>query len=202
MVSSLIGVFVGISFVLGYIPQLNNLLKALFNNKTAEGVSVTFWYLISLALALTYSNFNSTDSSLWVIVPQGLNASMAFLILVTVIMIRFNLVHSLVYSIGLGLSIYAISQLLPTDIAQTVATICIVVAYFTQIYHLYKSKTAEGLSILLFLFIALSLALMTVNIFITGSYSYGGVTEIVNLIMVLVIVFLIWRYNRKGEKNL
>lgn len=192
----------GISFVLGYIPQLNNLLKALFNNKTAEGVSVTFWYLISLALALTYSNFNSTDSSLWVIVPQGLNASMAFLILVTVIMIRFNLCHSLVYSTGLGLSIYAISQLLPTDIAQTVATICIVVAYFTQIYHLYKSKTAEGLSILLFLFIALSLALMTVNIFVTGSYSYGGVTEIINLIMVLIIVFLIWNYNRKGEKNL
>lgn len=202
MVSSLIGVFVGISFVLGYIPQLNNLLKALFNNKTAEGVSVTFWYLISLALALTYANFNSTESSLWVIVPQGLNASMAFLILVTVIMIRFNLCHSLVYSIGLGLSIYAISQLLPTDIAQTVATICIVVAYFTQIYHLYKSKTAEGLSILLFLFIALSLALMTLNIFITGSYSYGGVTEIVNLIMVLIIVFLIWNYNRKGENNI
>ena len=202
MVSSLIGVFVGISFVLGYIPQLNNLLKALFNNKTAEGVSVTFWYLISLALALTYSNFNSTDSSLWVIVPQGLNASMAFLILVTVIMIRFNLCHSLIYGIGLGLSIYAISQLLPTDIAQTVATICIVVAYFTQIYHLYKSKTAEGLSILLFLFIALSLALMTLNIFITGSYSYGGVTEIVNLIMVLIIVLLIWRYNRKGENNI
>lgn len=192
----------GISFVLGYIPQLNNLLKALFNNKTAEGVSVTFWYLISLALALTYANFNSTESSLWVIVPQGLNASMAFLILVTVIMIRFNLCHSLVYSIGLGLSIYAISQLLPTDIAQTVATICIVVAYFTQIYHLYKSKTAEGLSILLFLFIALSLALMTLNIFITGSYSYGGVTEIVNLIMVLIIVFLIWNYNRKGENNI
>ena len=192
----------GISFVLGYIPQLNNLLKALFNNKTAEGVSVTFWYLISLALALTYSNFNTTESSLWVIVPQGLNASMAFLILVTVIMIRFNLCHSLVYSTGLGLSIYAISQLLPTDIAQTVATICIVVAYFSQIYHLYKSKTAEGLSILLFLFIALSLALMTVNIFLTGSYSYGGVTEIVNLIMVLIIVFLIWRYNRKGENSL
>ena len=192
----------GISFVLGYIPQLNNLLKALFNNKTAEGVSVTFWYLISLALALTYANFNSTESSLWVIVPQGLNASMAFLILVTVIMIRFNLCHSLVYSIGLGLSIYAISQLLPTDIAQTVATICIVVAYFTQIYHLYKSKTAEGLSILLFLFIALSLALMTVNIFITGSYNYGGVTEIINLIMVLIIVFLIWNYNRKGENNI
>lgn len=192
----------GISFVLGYIPQLNNLLRALFNNKTAEGVSVTFWYLISLALALTYANFNSTESSLWVIVPQGLNASMAFLILVTVIMIRFNLCHSLVYSIGLGLSIYAISQLLPTDIAQTVATICIVVAYFTQIYHLYKSKTAEGLSILLFLFIALSLALMTLNIFITGSYSYGGVTEIVNLIMVLIIVLLIWRYNRKGEENI
>ena len=192
----------GISFVLGYIPQLNNLLRALFNNKTAEGVSVTFWYLISLALALTYSNFNTTESSLWVIVPQGLNASMAFLILVTVIMIRFNLCHSLVYSTGLGLSIYAISQLLPTDIAQTVATICIVVAYFTQIYHLYKSKTAEGLSILLFLFIALSLALMTVNIFITGSYSYGGVTEIVNLIMVLIIVFLIWNYNRKGENNI
>lgn len=192
----------GISFVLGYIPQLNNLLKALFNNKTAEGVSITFWYLISLALALTYSNFNTTESSLWVIVPQGLNASMAFLILVTVIMIRFNLYHSLVYSTGLGLSIYAISQLLPTDIAQTVATICIVVAYFTQIYHLYKSKTAEGLSILLFLFIALSLALMTVNIFITGSYSYGGVTEIVNLLMVLIIVFLIWNYNRKGENNI
>ena len=192
----------GISFVLGYIPQLNNLLRALFNNKTAKGVSVTFWYLISLALALTYANFNSTESSLWVIVPQGLNASMAFLILVTVIMIRFNLCHSLVYSIGLGLSIYAISQLLPTDIAQTVATICIVVAYFTQIYHLYKSKTAEGLSILLFLFIALSLALMTLNIFITGSYSYGGVTEIVNLIMVLIIVLLIWRYNRKGEENI
>jgi len=202
MVSSLIGVFVGISFVLGYIPQLNNLLKALFNNKTAEGVSITFWYLISLALALTYANFNSTESSLWVIVPQGLNASMAFLILVTVIMIRFNLCHSLVYSTGLGLSIYAISQLLSTDIAQTVATICIVVAYFTQIYHLYKSKTAEGLSILLFLFIALSLALMTVNIFITGSYSYGGVTEIINLLMVLVIVFLIWNYNRKGENNI
>ena len=192
----------GISFVLGYIPQLNNLLRALFNNKTAEGVSVTFWYLISLALALTYSNFNTTESSLWVIVPQGLNASMAFLILVTVIMIRFNLCHSLIYGIGLGLSIYAISQLLPTDIAQTVATICIVVAYFSQIYHLYKSKTAEGLSILLFLFIALSLALMTVNIFITGSYSYGGVTEIVNLIMVLIIVFLIWNYNRKGENNI
>ena len=192
----------GISFVLGYIPQLNNLLRALFNNKTAEGVSVTFWYLISLALALTYSNFHTTESSLWVIVPQGLNASMAFLILVTVIMIRFNLCHSLIYGIGLGLSIYAISQLLPTDIAQTVATICIVVAYFSQIYHLYKSKTAEGLSILLFLFIALSLALMTVNIFITGSYSYGGVTEIVNLIMVLIIVFLIWNYNRKGENNI
>lgn len=192
----------GISFVLGYIPQLNNLLKALFNNKTAEGVSITFWYLISLALALTYSNFNTTESSLWVIVPQGLNASMAFLILVTVIMIRFNLYHSLVYSTGLGLSIYAISQILPTDIAQIVATICIVVAYFTQIYHLYKSKTAEGLSILLFLFIALSLALMAVNIFITGSYSYGGVTEIVNLIMVLIIVFLIWNYNRKGENNI
>ena len=192
----------GISFVLGYIPQLNNLLKSLFNNKTAEGVSVTFWYLISLALVLTYSNFHTTESSLWVIVPQGLNASMAFLILVTVIMIRFNLCHSLVYSTGLGLSIYAISQLLPTDIAQTVATICIVIAYFTQIYHLYKSKTAEGLSILLFLFIALSLALMTVNIFITGSYNYGGVTEIVNLIMVLIIVFLIWNYNRKGENNI
>ena len=192
----------GISFVLGYIPQLNNLLRALFNNKTAEGVSVTFWYLISLALVLTYSNFHTTESSLWVIVPQGLNASMAFLILVTVIMIRFNLCHSLVYSTGLGLSIYAISQLLPTDIAQTVATICIVVAYFSQIYHLYKSKTAEGLSILLFLFIALSLALMTVNIFITGSYNHGGVTEIVNLIMVLIIVFLIWNYNRKGENNI
>src|SRR5699024_2326134 len=159
MMSSLIGVFVGISFVLGYIPQLNNLLKALFNNKTAEGVSVTFWYLISLALALTYSNFHTTESSLWVIVPQGLNASMAFLILVTVIMIRFNLCHSLVYSTGLGLAIYAKSHLLPTDTPQRVATIWIIVAYSTQRYRLHKSTTGEDLSLLMFLQIAVTLSL-------------------------------------------
>lgn len=86
--------------------------------------------------------------------------------------------------------------LISNDFSQHIATISIIVAYLVQIYYLYKNKTAKGINPLLFIFIGLALLIMTVNIYTMTDYPLAASTEITNMILVLIIVVMIYKYKK------
>ena len=171
MTSSVIGFVVGVMFVIGYIPQVKELFKGSFKKDGGiSGVSSVFWFFIFFGTYITYRNLVLTESHLSVIIPQGFNTYFALLIFIMVVTIKKDLSKSFVIVI-LSLIVVNVSFIiLPTDLSQNFATAFISVAYITQIIKLIKNKDTSGLSIALFVFIAVSLLLMVVNIIISGSY--------------------------------
>lgn len=69
------GVFASILLGLSYIPQV----WKLYQDKTAEGISVSFWYILDLSLLMLFIlAIDSGQTSL--IIAQGLNLLLALIV--------------------------------------------------------------------------------------------------------------------------
>lgn len=197
MVHTILGILVGAMFIIGYIPQVNELFLGFKKKDGLSGVSTIFWFCIFFALAVTFYNLKITGSHPTVIIPQGVNFGFAFCIFVVVLLFKNSLARALTL-IVVGVSIVAyIIMAIPTDWSQNLATTLISFAYATQIIKLYNTKSTKGLSLLLFVFIALSLLLMVINIILSGSYLLAGWTEMANMLMILVIIVMVIYYRHK-----
>lgn len=197
MVYTILGILVGVMFIVGYIPQVKELFLGFRKRDGLSGVSTIFWFCIFFSLAVTYYNLKGTDSHLTVIVPQGINLGFAFCIFAVVLLFKNDLSRALtLLVVGVSVVLY-INMAIPTDWSQNLATSLISFAYFTQIIKLYQTKSTKGLSLLLFVFIALSLLLMFINIVLTNSYLLAGWTELANMIMILIVIIMVIYYRRK-----
>lgn len=197
--NTIIGAVVGILFVVGYIPQLLNLIKAK-KKSDLEGVSVTFWIALYVALTLTLNNFQTTSASVHVVIPQLLNSLFAWIILAFVIYRKTKRPVVNILTVFLGM-MYLIS-VLPIWATQNVATALIFFAYLSQIYKIWRTKNVDGLSLPLFILIAIALSLMITNIWLTGAYWLANWTELTNLILIVAILIQIvyYRIIERGGK--
>lgn len=82
ILSWLSGIFITIS----YLPQI----KQLFKTKQTEGMSVSFWVILLLGLTCTTINMIINNNPLSVLLPQVLNITLAFVVLVQIIVYRRN----------------------------------------------------------------------------------------------------------------
>lgn len=192
MVNAILGSLAGVILVIGYFPQL----KTLYKSSSIKGVSLLFWFLVSMSVKITLYNLLIHDSVWYVSIPQLLNALIAVIILVWVAYKKKGFLFSL-----LTLFVYIITAYLFTvfnsDFSQHVATAFIVMAYIIQIVYLLKLKTSEGVNPFLFIFIGLALLIMAINIYTMTNYPLAASTEIANMILVITIVFIVYKYKKK-----
>lgn len=188
----LFSIIVTVIFILAYVPQIKLLKDYEKLGKTPTGVSLSFWASLTIALFITYSNFVFTNSSLLVIVPQFINALIASYVLGTVMILKIKNINMLHVTISFLIGVIVILLLIiSTDFTQILASALIIYAYLSQIFSIAVRRNVDGLSIKLFFFIALALALMITNIVLNGSYSMAIYTETFNLLLILIIIVLI-----------
>lgn len=188
----LFSIIVTVIFILAYVPQIKLLKDYTRLGKTPTGVSLSFWVSLTIALFITFCNFVFTDSSLLVIVPQFINTLIASYVLGAVMSAKIkdiNLLHVTITFLT-GALVMLLSMIL-SDFTQIIASTLIIYAYLSQIFSIVNKRNVDGLSIKLFFFIALALALMIANIVLTGSYSVAIYTETFNLLLILIIIVLI-----------
>lgn len=78
MINALLGSLAGAILAIGYLPQI----KTLYNSKSEKGVSLIFWFLISVSLEITLYNLFTHHAVWYVFIPQLINAIIALVILV------------------------------------------------------------------------------------------------------------------------
>lgn len=192
---AILGVIVGIVFILAYLPQL----KSLHRNKTIDGVSTFFWMLIALSTAITSSNLWEASAVWYVFTPQFLNANIAFIILLWVSFKKHGgyglWIVLMTYSFLIG--IFA-GQVDNTAI-QHWASVFIMMAYLEQIIHMVIKKTSEGINYLLYVGFATGLVIMVFNIITTGAPISAAITESVNIVMMIVAIIVTLILNKKKK---
>lgn len=191
----IMGVMVGIIFIVAYIPQLKNLYR--YND--VSGISTIFWLFIGLATFITFENLYANSAVWYVIIPQALNAFIALVILTWVVIKKYKekqLIFTAILFIVLYFLIIAIDSTY-YNYLQNMATILMILAYFIQLAKLIKSKNTNGLSIDLFVGIEIALGIMIFNILTTGAPFLSAITELVNLIMIALVIIFTLKY-RKG----
>lgn len=178
---TLITVIGGIILTIGYLPQLVKLKQT----KDTNGISMLFWYLIALAVSITAINLVLDSAPLVLIVIQVANATLAIVVLLAVHLLRQQYLWMFSPTIIL-IAIILLSNVLPLETTQSVASIAIVAAYISQLVVLFVSKNVSGVSPTLYLLIALGLAIMATKMFVTKVSLYIITTELINIGLLLL----------------
>lgn len=193
---AILGVVVGIVFILAYLPQL----KSLYTTKEIDGVSTFFWMLIALSTATTASNLWEANAVWYVFVPQYINSTIAVIILLWVSYKKHD-------GYGLWIALMTYSFLISifaghvdNETIQHWASIFIMVAYIEQIIHMIVRKTSQGINYLLYVGFATGLTIMIVNIITTGAPLSAAITEGVNIIMMIIAIIMTIVLNKKNKK--
>lgn len=189
----ILGVLVGAIFILAYIPQL----RTLYLSDEVQGVSKIFWLGISLATGITATTLIESHSVWYVIVPQCINAAIAFVIFIWVTYKKFGLYGTWVYFMIYIFSISILSKWVPNDIVQHWSSLIIMFVYVEQIAHLVYKKTAQGINYLLYVGFATGLLIMVANMSFTGAPVSAIITELTNIIMMAIAVFATIILNKK-----
>lgn len=190
---AILGVLVGIIFILAYIPQL----KTLYLSNEVQGVSKIFWLGISLATSITTTTLIESHSVWYVVAPQCINAFIAFIILIWVTYKKFGLYGTWVYFMIYAFSISVLSKWVPNDVVQHWSSLIIMFVYIEQIAHLIYNKTAQGVNYLLYVGFATGLIIMIINMSFTGAPVSAIITELTNVIMMIIAVFATIILNKK-----
>ena len=80
VLATLGGIFITISYL--------NKIKQLFKIHNTEGMSVSFWVILLLGLTCTTTNMIINNNPLSVLLPQILNITLAFVVLIQIIVYR------------------------------------------------------------------------------------------------------------------
>lgn len=197
MLAMALSILSPIFYVLGYIPGL----KSLYKEKTVEGIGRYFWELVTLTISYSYYTLLITNADLFNIIVVAINLTFAIILLTYKNIIKYNLVNGLIYTLlyfVVNLGIYFLIGL-PISVLQTIATISIILAYIDQILHFIIYKTAKGTNRNLYLIIGIGILLLTVSLIINGAYLHVIVTEIVNLILILICYVLAILYSKRDK---
>lgn len=84
LIGSILGTCGGIFITISYLPQI----KQLFKTHNTEGMSVSFWVILLLGLICTTTNMVINNNPLSVLLPQFLNITLAFVVLMQIIIYR------------------------------------------------------------------------------------------------------------------
>lgn len=192
---AILGVVVGVVFLLAYLPQL----KSLHRNKTIDGVSTFFWMLIALSTAVTASNLWEAHAVWYVFTPQYINSTIALIILLWVSFKKHGgyglWIVLMTYSFLIGI----FSGQVENTVIQHWASIFVMVAYLEQIIHMVIKKTSEGINYLLYVGFATGLIIMVFNIITTGAPVSAAITECVNIVMMIIAIIVTLILNKKKK---
>lgn len=191
-----LGIIVAIIFILAYIPQL----KSLKNSSDISGISTFFWMLIALGTAITASNLWEAHAVWFVFVPQYINSTIALAILLWVAFKKHG-------GYGLWIALMSYSFLISifaghveNEVIQHWASIFIMIAYIEQIIHMLIKKTSHGVNYLLFVGFATGLSIMVINIITTGAPVSAAITEVTNIIMMVIAIVVTIIFNKRNKK--
>lgn len=191
-----LGIIVAIIFILAYIPQL----KSLKNSSDISGVSTFFWMLIALGTAITASNLWEAHAVWFVFVPQYINSTIALIILLWVTFKKYG-------GYGLWIALMSYSFLISifaghveNEVIQNWASIFIMIAYIEQIIHMLIKKTSHGVNYLLFVGFATGLLIMVINIVTTGAPVSAAITEVTNIVMMVIAIVVTIIFNKRNKK--
>lgn len=84
LIGNVLATLGGIFITISYLPQIKQLLKT----HNTEGMSVSFWVILLLGLTCTTTNMIINNNPLSVLLPQILNITLAFVVLIQIIVYR------------------------------------------------------------------------------------------------------------------
>ena len=197
MVATILSVLSPIFYVLGYLPGL----RTMYKEKTTEGIGRYFWELVTLTISYSYYTLLITNADLFNITVVAINLVFAVILLTYKNIIKYSLLKGIVYTLlyfVVNLSIYFLLGI-PISVLQTIATISIILAYVDQILHFIIYKTAKGTNRNLYLIIGIGILLLTLSLIINGAYLHVIITEVVNLVLILICYVLAILYSKRDK---
>lgn len=196
-IATILSILSPIFYILGYIPGM----KTFYKEKTIAGVGTYFWELVTLTISFSFYTLIITNADLFNLIVVGVNLFFAIVLLTWKNIIKYSLLKGIVYTLlyfVVNLSIYFLLGI-PISVLQTIATISIILAYIDQILHFIIYKTAKGTNRNLYLIIGIGILLLTISLIINGAYLHVIVTEIVNLILILICYVLAILYSKRDK---
>jgi|GEM_PF-2590424 ORF061 len=190
----LLAMLYGVLVIVGYIPALISLIK----DKSLNGVSSSFWYLISITVGISFYNIILTGGTRFQVISLFLNFFLGVICLLVLNYRKFKF-HGIIYTIMFLLALYLFLGLLTSiEITQTVASVSIVLAYVGQIYKFVKSKSSSGTNKWLYLLIGVGLLSLITSMVLTDVSNHIIITELINFILILICYFMSNYYYKSG----
>lgn len=180
---------------IGYIPALKGLIK----DKDVSGVSPVFWMCVVLTVYVSCASLVLTGATLFQYTSVGVNLFLGVACLI-IYLIRSK-AKDVVLEIFIILMPLTLLVVLHQPTAQALGTFTIIIAYLTQIYSFYKNKNTNGTSKYLYLVIGAGLACLIWSLLLTGGDPHVIITEIVNLILIIICFIQCLYYERKIENG-
>lgn len=197
MIATILSVLSPFFYVLGYLPGL----KTMYKEKTTEGIGSYFWELVTLTISYSYYTLLITNADLFNITVVAINLVFAVILFTYKNIIKYSISKGIVYTLMyfvINLSIYFLLGI-PISVLQTIATISIILAYVDQILHFIIYKTAKGTNRNLYLIIGIGILLLTISLILNGAYLHVIITEVVNLILILICYVLAILYSKRDK---
>lgn len=183
MTLTILNILVVIILTYAYVPQL----RTTFSTKSVDGVSVMFWYFISVSTAISLYNLLLSGSGEWYIyLGQIINASIALILFIWINLKKLTLEQTMLITAGHILTLFIALEIFPLAMTQLLATFAILSAYLDQIKHFYKTKKADGTNPKLYFYFALGLTLLVIIMFLTHVSVHVIITELINIALLLI----------------
>lgn len=181
----------GVLYIVGYLPGL----RAMYIDKSVEGVSQFFWELVLTTVSFSFYTLIITGADIVNIVIVGCNMFLALVMLAWKNILRYQEIGTLytILYIVINLMVYFGFDI-PLHILQSIATITIVLAYIDQIIRFAVRKTAVGTSPLLYFILGMAIWFLMFNLILTHAYIHVIITEAVNLILIMICFFMCIKY--------
>lgn len=182
----------GILYIVGYFPGA----RAMYKDKSVEGVSQFFWEFVLTTVSFSFYTLVITSADMLNLVVVGGNMVLALVMLTWKNILRHSylgILYTILYVVA-NLIIYFVLGL-PLAVLQTIATIAIVLAYIDQIIRFITRKTSKGTSPYLYLILGLAILFLVLNLIMTNAYTHVIITELANMILILICFSLSIKYS-------
>lgn len=190
-IPEILSILYAILVTVGYIPALISLVK----DKTVKGVSNYFWAFVVLTVLISFSSLLVTGATIFQLVSVGVNLSLGVVCLILHSIRLKTFIYVIMTVVLSAILLFNLVAYLP--IIQTLATVSIILAYITQIGKFYTTKSSNGTSKYLFLIIGVGLTCLIISMIITGAYLHVIITEVANLVLILICYLQVVYYERK-----
>ena len=156
--------------------------------------------LIALGTAITASNLWEAHAVWFVFVPQYINSTIALAILLWVAFKKYEGYGLWIVLMSYSFLISIFAGHVENEVIQHWASIFIMIAYIEQIIHMLIKKTSHGVNYLLFVGFATGLSIMVINIITTGAPVSAAITEVTNIIMMVIATVVTITFNKRNKK--